>query len=137
MANPLSYLWLMFTQNDTIWYDGDVADSLGEDAKVQNSFLINPVIPMQLTDKWKLVLRPVIPVNSFETVDNVDITTDTPGRVAGVDFERENGIGDTSLTGWLSPTHSRNPACAEWEARVSRPGASGRWSRASRLTPST
>lgn len=97
MANPLSYLWLMFTQNDTITYDGDVADALGEDAKTQNSFLINPVIPIQLTEQWKLVMRPVIPVNSFETVDNVDITTDTPGRVTGVDFERENGIGDIVL----------------------------------------
>jgi hypothetical protein len=97
MANPLSYLWLMFNQNDTVWYDGDVADALGEDAKVQNTFLINPVIPMQLTEKWKLVLRPVIPINSFETVDNVNITTDTPGRVSGVDFKRKTGIGDVVL----------------------------------------
>ncbi len=97
MANPLSYLWLMFTQNDTIWYDGDLADDLGEDSKVQNSYLINPVIPMQLTEKWKLVLRPVIPINSFETVDNVNISTDAPGQVTGVDFERETGIGDIVL----------------------------------------
>ena len=47
LANPLSYLWLGFMQNDTIWYDGDVADALGEDAKVQNTFLLNPVLSVQ------------------------------------------------------------------------------------------
>lgn len=34
MLNPLSYLWLMFTQNDTKWFDGDILDRLGEDTKV-------------------------------------------------------------------------------------------------------
>ena len=68
LANPLSYLWLLFMQNDTIWYDGDIADALGEDAKIQNSFLLNPVLSFQLTKKWKTVIRPVIPINSFEAV---------------------------------------------------------------------
>ncbi len=75
LANPLSYLWMAFMQNDTIWYDGDIADALGEDAKRQNTFMFNPVLSMQLTEEWKMVFRPVIPINSFETVDNVNITT--------------------------------------------------------------
>jgi len=97
LANPLSYLWMAFMQNDTIWYDGDIADALGEDAKTQNTFMFNPVLSMQLTDEWKMVFRPVIPINSFETLDNVNITTTNPGRVTGVDFQRETGIGDIVL----------------------------------------
>ncbi len=97
LANPLSYLWLAFMQNDTIWYDGDVADALGEDAKAQNTFLLNPVISMQLTEQWKMVVRPVIPINSFETVDNVNLSVTNPGQVTGVNFARETGLGDIVL----------------------------------------
>jgi len=107
MANPLSYLWLMFMQNDTIWYDGDIADDLGEDAKVQNTLLIQPVLSLQLTENWKTIIRPVIPINSFETVGNVDISTDTPGGVTGVDFDRKTGLGDIVL--WTAFSNQYTP----------------------------
>jgi hypothetical protein len=107
MANPLSYLWLLFTQNDTIWYDGDIADDLGEDAKVQNSFLINPVLSVQLTDNWKTIIRPVIPINSFDTVDNVDVSTANSEGVTGVDFSRETGLGDIVL--WTAFSNQYTP----------------------------
>jgi hypothetical protein len=97
LANPLSYLWLMFTQNDTTWYDGDLLDQLGEDAKIQNTTLVQPVMSLQLTEKWKTILRPVIPINSFETVDNVDISTGTTPGVTGVNFDRKTGLGDIVL----------------------------------------
>jgi hypothetical protein len=97
LANPLSYLWLAFLQNDTKWYDGDLLDTLNEDSKVQNTLLIQPVMSFQLTEKWKTIFRPVIPINSFETVGNVDITTGTVPEITGVDFERETGLGDIIL----------------------------------------
>jgi hypothetical protein len=50
-ANPLSYLWLMFMQNDTYWYDGDILDRLGEDPKVMNTTLIMPALSLKLTEK--------------------------------------------------------------------------------------
>jgi hypothetical protein len=107
LANPLSYLWILFMQNDTIWYDGDLADALGEDAKVQNTFFLNPVLSFQLTETWKAIIRPVIPINSFETVGNVDISTTTPGTVTGVDFERETGLGDIVL--WTAFSNQYKP----------------------------
>ena len=97
MANPLSYLWLMFTQNDTIWNEGDVLDNLSKDAKAQNSFLINPVMSLQLTENWKAIVRPVIPINSFNTVDNVNLSLISPGGVTGIDRDRETGLGDIIL----------------------------------------
>lgn len=99
MLNPLSNLWLLFAQNDTMWYDGDIMDALGEDAKVQNSTLLMPVMPFQLTENWKLVSRVVLPINSFETVDNVNISTGGVPGITGVDFERKTGIGDIVLWG--------------------------------------
>jgi hypothetical protein len=107
LANPLSYLWLVFIQNDTIWYDGDIADDLGEDAKVQNTLLIQPVLSFQLTENWKTILRPVIPINSFETVGNVDISTTTPAGVTGVDFDRKTGLGDIVL--WTAFSNQYTP----------------------------
>jgi hypothetical protein len=107
MANPLSYLWLLFTQNDTIWYDGEIAKRLGEDAKVQNTFLLNPVLSLQLTENWKAIIRPVIPINSFETVGGVDVSTTTPGQVTGVNFERETGLGDIVL--WTALSNQYKP----------------------------
>jgi hypothetical protein len=107
LANPLSYLWLMFTQNDTKWYDGDLLDRLGEDAKVQNTFLIQPVMSIQLTEKWKTIFRPVIPINSFDTVDGIDISTDTPAGITGVDFDRETGLGDIIL--WTAFSNQYKP----------------------------
>ncbi len=107
LANPLSYLWLMFTQNDTIWYDGDIADKLGEDARVQNTYLIQPVLSIQLTQNWKTIIRPVIPIHSFETVGNVDVTTTTPSAVRGVDFKRKTGLGDIVL--WTAFSNQYTP----------------------------
>jgi hypothetical protein len=107
MANPLSYLWLLFTQNDTIWYDGEIAKRLGEDAKAQNTFMLNPVLSLQLTENWKAIIRPVIPINSFETVGGVDVSTTTPGQVTGVNFERETGLGDIVL--WTALSNQYKP----------------------------
>jgi hypothetical protein len=107
MANPLSYLWMMFAQNDTTWYDGDIADDLGEGSKVQNTTLIMPVLSLQLTTNWKTIIRPVIPINSFETVDNVTISTDNADGVTGVDFDRKTGLGDIVL--WTAFSNQYKP----------------------------
>ena len=107
LANPLSYLWLLFTQNDTIVTDGDALDDLGEDPQVQNTTLVQPVISLQLTESWKTVFRPVIPINSFRTIDNVNLAAGNPGEVTGVDLERETGLGDIVL--WTAFSNQYEP----------------------------
>ena len=107
LANPLSYLWLMFTQLDTIQYDGDVLDALGEDEVVNHTLLVQPVLSVQLTNDWKMVFRPVIPINSFETVDNVDLNTGSVSSPVGVDLERETGMGDIVL--WTAFSNQYKP----------------------------
>ncbi len=97
MLNPLSYLWLAFTQLDSIEYEGDALDAIGEDEVVNHTLLLQPVMSIQLTTDWKLVFRPVVPINSFETIDNVNLTTGTTEDPFGVDLDRETGIGDIVL----------------------------------------
>ncbi|MGB5209787.1 MAG: hypothetical protein WBP60_04615 [Gammaproteobacteria bacterium] len=108
LANPLSYLWMMFSQNDTIWYDGDLADELNKDARIQNTTLLQPVMSVQLTENWKAIFRPVIPINSFDTVGNVGISIDgNVPSVTGVDFNRETGLGDVVL--WTAFSRNYTP----------------------------
>ena len=107
--NPLSSLWLLFTQNDTKWYGGGLLDKLGESNKVMNTTLIEPVMPMQITENWKVILRPVIPINSFETIDGVDVEPPGGGANARIDtdFDRATGLGDIVL--WTAFTNKYAP----------------------------
>lgn len=107
LANPLSYLWLLFTQVDTVSYDGDILDALGEDDVVNSTLLVQPVLSIQLTGEWKTVFRPVIPIHSFETVGNVDLTTGNVDEPVGVDLDRETGLGDIVL--WAALTNQYKP----------------------------
>jgi hypothetical protein len=100
LANPLSYLWLAFMQNDTMWPDGDILDALeplGVESRPQNIFVLNPVLSIQLTERWKTIIRPVIPIVSFQTPENVNFSTGTPGGVTGIDTQRTSGLGDIVL----------------------------------------
>lgn len=98
--NPLGELWLLFVQNDTTWYSGDALDFLGEDDKVFNTTTIQPVLPFQLTEEWKYILRPVITLNNW---DIPSVSRGTPtfypgGELPGsVDWDREWALGDTVL----------------------------------------
>lgn len=97
LANPLSYLWMAFAQLDSIQYEGDALDAIGEDDVVNHTLLLQPVMSFQLTNDWKMVFRPVIPINSFETIDNVNLSTGAVEEPFGVDLDRETGIGDIVL----------------------------------------
>ena len=69
--------------------------------------LLQPVISIQLTEKWKTILRPVIPINSFKVVDNVNVSTDSPGVITGATLDRETGLGDVVL--WTAFSNSYAP----------------------------
>lgn len=97
MLNPLSYLWLLFTQNDMISYDGTAMGAIGEGSQLQNTTLLMPVLSQQLTPDWKMIFRPVIPINSFKVVDNVNVSIGNPGSITGVELDRQTGLGDVVL----------------------------------------
>lgn len=80
MNNPLGALWLLFVQNDTTWYDGDVLEFLGEGDKVFNTLTLQPVMPMQLTDNIKWIFRPVIPLHYWQAPT---VSSGTPTQYPG------------------------------------------------------
>ena len=88
--NPVGNLWMLFTQNDMSIFK---FDATGEN-RVLNSFKFQPVTPFLLTEKWRMINRPVFQVQSFET----------PSLSAGgVDWDRSDGLGDTVLLSVFSP----------------------------------
>lgn len=109
--NPLGNLWLLFLQNDAVWYDGDALDLIDEDQKVFNTTELQPVFSTQLTQNWRWIFRPVIPIESFDLPDGFTVQTNDIGRPIGinVDFERETGLGDIVLLNgfgkneWVKP----------------------------------
>ena len=107
MANPLSYLWMIFIQNDTSWWDGDILGRLNKGRRRQNTTLIMPVLSFQLTEEWKTIFRPVIPINSFNTLGNLNVSAGSPSGVTGVDFESETGLGDMVL--WTAFSNKYEP----------------------------
>lgn len=107
LANPLSNLWMAFMQHDTTWYDGDLADFYNEGSKVMSTTMIQPVLSFQMTEKWKTIIRPVITINSFNTLDNVNISTGDTPEITGFDFDRKTGLGDSVL--WAAFSNQYTP----------------------------
>ncbi len=107
--NPLSSLWLLFGQNDVKWYSGDALDLLNENSKVMNTTLLEPVMPMQITEDWKMILRPVIPINSFDTLAGLHVDPPSGGGSVNydADFERKTGLGDIVL--WSAFSNAYTP----------------------------
>ena len=98
IANPLSYLWFAMIQNDVSIWGGDGLDVLGEGKKVMNTTLIQPVMSQQVTEDWRMIFRPIIPINSFDTVKSFSVVDDElEGPRIAADFARETGLGDIVL----------------------------------------
>ncbi len=64
----------------------------GPDDKTQNTLNIQPVYPFQLSEDWNFIARTIVPIVS------------NPSLVAG--GSRETGLGDTTFTGFFSPSDS-------------------------------
>jgi len=108
--NPLGNLWMMFTQNDTMWVSGDFLDKFDEDDKVFNTFMLSPVMPMQLTENYKYILRPVIPIHSFDLPSGINFNPGPDGKPdPSLDFDRETGLGDIVLWNAFSTNEGAKP----------------------------
>ncbi len=83
--NPLASMISLPFQNNTT-FDMDPGD------ETLNVLNIQPVWPFKVSKDWNLITRTIIPI------------------VSQPDFPNSNreGIGDTSVTGWLSPTKPIN-----------------------------
>lgn len=84
--NPVSDLISLPFQNN-------INFKVGPDEKTQNILNIQPVWPFSLNNDWNLITRTIVPVISQPGVDALDL-------------DRENGLGDTTFTAFLSPKNS-------------------------------
>lgn len=105
--NPLGNLWMLFTQNDTMLISGDALDRLGENDKVFNSFMLMPVMPMQLTENVKYIFRPVIPIHSYDLPG--PSFDPGGGEPPSLEFDRETGLGDIILWNAFSTNEGAKP----------------------------
>jgi len=90
--NPVGNLISVPFQNNTNF-------NVGPQSGTQNILNIQPVIPVSINSDWNLITRTIIPVVSMPAL--------------GLGGERENGLGDIQLTGFLSPA---NPGKWIWGA---------------------
>ncbi len=80
--NPVGNLISLPFQNNTNF-------NVGPDSGTQNILNIQPVIPISISGEWNIITRTIVPVISMPALG--------PGT------EREDGIGDTVFTAFLSP----------------------------------
>jgi hypothetical protein len=87
LANPVSNIWSLQLQNNMTFLRGSPSHSYR--GLWTSNF--QPVMPVHLTEDWNLIVRPVFNFTSTPTIDSSG------------DFDRANGIGQTSLITLLSP----------------------------------
>jgi len=78
--NPIANLISLPFQNNTNF-------NFGPEERTQNVLNIQPVWPITLNENWNLITRTIFPVTSLPLPNG----------------ERENGLGDTTFTGFFSP----------------------------------
>jgi len=81
--NPIANLISLPFQNNTNF-------DLGPDERTQNILNVQPVWPVTISDDWNFITRTILPVVSQPLANG----------------ERENGLGDTTFTGFFSPSQS-------------------------------
>jgi hypothetical protein len=108
LDNPLGNLWVIFLENDLARFRGDPADGW----ETVNTFMVQPILPIPLTENWNLVSRPIIPIVSAPKFDlSLRSFGDCPGNCdtqapprASVGSDRETELADTFIWSMLSPT---------------------------------
>jgi hypothetical protein len=95
LSNPLSYVWALFTEFDVNWSEGDISDG---EHKMGGDMLFQPVMPFKLTEDWKLITRPIVPIIFGTPVP--DGINESQGRAS---FDYKQGLGDIQLPLLFSP----------------------------------
>ncbi len=89
LSDPTSDVWALFTEFDLTFNDGDVNTG---DPQVGFQMLFQPILPLPMFGKWKLITRPTIPIIFSQPVpEGFD------------DFDHKIGLGDSLLPLVLSP----------------------------------
>jgi hypothetical protein len=91
LSNPVSDVWALFTEFDLTFNNGNA--NQGDD-KAGGAMLFQPILPVPLTEKWKIIVRPTVPFT---------FTQPFPQRNHNNTFDHKTGIGDVLLPLPVSP----------------------------------
>ena len=88
LANPTSNVWALFTEFDFAFFGG--TDTGGSGNRTSQAMIFQPVMPIQITDRFRMITRPTLPI-----IMNQDVPQGTPPGSAG--FNNFGGLGDFIL----------------------------------------
>lgn len=99
LSDPTSTIWAMFTSITASSYSGDIVDG----NKWGGGILIEPIMPIPLSDDLKLLMRPALPIVIGAPVPDgsVDYNGYTGNTFEGT--SSEYGLGNLQLPLMLSP----------------------------------
>ena len=111
LADPTSNIWGLFTEVDYSLSEGDLSDGKYRSGQ---AVIFQPIMPIPLTDNWKLLTRPTVPVIvqqdvptgfSCQHFDCVRHGPDGFGLDLGKTFNLDNqsGLGDAYVPMMVSP----------------------------------
>ncbi len=116
LNNPVSNLWQISMQNDMTIRD----IKGGPDNQILNNFKFQPVMPIPLTDEWRVVVRPVFQLNAYN-IPEVASGPPVKGGPAGIplppvgpptgSFSTDVGLGDTIFL----TAFSNAPPKSKWQ----------------------
>ncbi len=96
LSNPASDVWALFTEFDLTFNGGTASHGIEDEFAFSMTF--QPIMPIKLTDTWKMITRPTLPIIFTAPVP-------TAGASGDIDFDRRIGLGDLSLP--LMPSRNK------------------------------
>ena len=89
LSNPVSDVWALFTELDLSFNNGNV--NRGDD-KLGGAMIFQPLLPVPLTEGWKIIVRPTVPIQFVQ-----------PQPDGFNNYDYEAGLGDILLPLAFSP----------------------------------
>jgi hypothetical protein len=91
--NPIANMISLPLQNNTNF-------NVGPRERTQNILNVQPILPFSLSEDWNLITRTILPITYISTGEAIgDAHLPT-----SIDDGYVFGLGDTTLTGWISPS---------------------------------
>lgn len=111
LSDPLSDIWALFTEIDYTWSEGKLTDGKWRSGQ---AVIFQPIMPIPLSENWKLITRPTIPVILQQDVPAgfncqfVDCVRNEGGGLSlapgtSINFDNNSGLGDAFVPLMLSP----------------------------------
>lgn len=112
--NPVGGLWMMWFQNDMKLMEGPLGGK-----RIFNTTVFQPVMPIQLSEDWKVINRPVFMWNTFEAPVPFNFRpggSQDPVQPPSAPFDTDSGLGDIAFIQWLSnsPSSSKMVTGVGW-----------------------